>query len=77
MNLVEFIFILLITIGFGAGLLGALIGVGGGIIMTPALAFLGFPPYVIASSSLLAVTATSLSSTITYIKKNISTILWD
>lgn len=69
MNLVEFIFIILITIGFGAGLLGALIGVGGGIIMTPALAFLGFPPYIIASSSLLAVTATSLSSTLTYIKK--------
>jgi uncharacterized membrane protein YfcA len=53
----------------GGGILGAVIGVGGGIIMTPALAFMGFPPHVIASSSLLAVTATSLSSTITYIKK--------
>ncbi len=60
---------ILFLVGFGGGLLGALIGVGGGIIMSPALAFIGFPPYVIASSSLLAVTATSLSSTLIFIKK--------
>ena len=60
-------------IGTGAGFLGSIIGIGGGIIMTPILTLMGFSPPVIASSSLLAVTATSLSSTITYsIKKSIN-----
>lgn len=49
--------------------MGSLIGVGGGIIMTPALTFMEFPPSVIASSSLLAVFATSISSTLTYVRK--------
>ncbi|MGD1835406.1 MAG: sulfite exporter TauE/SafE family protein [Nitrososphaeraceae archaeon] len=67
------IIILLIIIGTGAGFLGSLIGLGGGIIMTPILTLMGFSPTVVASSSLLAVTATSLSSTITYsIKKSIN-----
>ncbi|HET9807598.1 MAG TPA: sulfite exporter TauE/SafE family protein [Nitrososphaeraceae archaeon] len=63
------LFIIFIIIGFGAGILGSLIGVGGGIIMTPALTFMEFPPSVIASSSLLAVFATSISSTLTYVRK--------
>ena len=63
------LFIILILIGFGAGILGSLIGVGGGIIITPALTYMDFPPSVIASSSLLAVFATSISSTLTYVKK--------
>jgi uncharacterized membrane protein YfcA len=63
------LFIILIIIGFGAGILGSLIGVGGGIIITPVLTYLGLPPSVIASSSLLAVFATSISSTLTYVRK--------
>lgn len=63
------LFIILIIIGFGAGILGSLIGVGGGIIITPALTFMEFSPSVIASSSLLAVFATSISSTLTYVRK--------
>ena len=63
------LFIILIIIGFGAGILGSLIGVGGGIIIAPALTYMGFLPSVIASSSLLAVFATSISSTITYARK--------
>lgn len=63
------LFIILIIIGFGAGILGSLIGVGGGIIITPALTYMGLPPSVIASSSLLAVFATSISSTSTYVRK--------
>ena len=35
---------LLVIIGLAAGLLGSIIGVGGGIIMSPALTFLGFSP---------------------------------
>ncbi|HEU4483597.1 MAG TPA: sulfite exporter TauE/SafE family protein [Nitrososphaeraceae archaeon] len=63
------LFVILVIIGFGSGILGSLIGVGGGIVMTPVLTYMGFSPAVIASSSLIAVFATSISSTITYIRK--------
>lgn len=63
------LFIILVIIGFGSGILGSLIGVGGGIVMTPLLTYMGFSPAVIASSSLIAIFATSISSTLTYIRK--------
>ena len=67
------IIIILILVGAGSGFLGSLIGIGGGIIITPILTLMGFSPTIIASSSLFAVTATSISSTITYsIKKSIN-----
>jgi hypothetical protein len=37
--------------------------------MTPVLTYMGFSPAVIASSSLIAILATSISSTLTYIRK--------
>lgn len=58
--------IILVAVGLGAGTLGSMIGVGGGILMVPALTFLGLPPTQIASTSLFAVTSTSVSSTMTY-----------
>lgn len=58
--------VVLITIGLGAGTLGSMLGVGGGIIMVPALTVMGLPPAQIASTSLFAVTSTSVSSTIEY-----------
>ena len=57
---------ILIAVGLGAGTLGSMLGVGGGIIMVPALAFMGLPPAQIASTSLFAVTSTSVSSTVAY-----------
>jgi hypothetical protein len=57
---------ILVAIGLGAGTLGSVIGVGGGIIMAPALTFMGLPPTQIASTSLIAVTSTSVSSTMAY-----------
>ncbi|NOJ29111.1 MAG: permease [Nitrososphaeraceae archaeon] len=63
--------IFLFFIGIIAGILGALIGIGGGIITIPALTLLGLPPYVMSSSSLIGVVATSISSTITYSKKKL------
>lgn len=63
------LFIILVIVGFGSGIIGSLIGVGGGIVMTPVLTYMGFSPAVIASSSLIAVFATSLSSTLTYVRK--------
>lgn len=67
-NLIELLLVLVI-IGFGSGIIGSLIGVGGGIVMTPVLTYMGFSPAVIASSSLIAVFATSISSTLTYIRR--------
>jgi uncharacterized membrane protein YfcA len=58
--------IVLIIVGLGAGTLGSMLGVGGGIIMGPALTFIGLPPYQIAATSLFAVTANSISSTIAF-----------
>lgn len=63
------LFIILVIVGFGSGIIGSIIGVGGGIVMTPVLTYMGFSPTVIASSSLIAVFATSLSSTLTYVRK--------
>ena len=56
----------LILLGFAAGVLGSMIGVGGGIIVVPALTFLGFPPTVAASNSLFAALSNSIASTISY-----------
>ncbi len=61
--------IFLIVIGLAAGTIGAMLGVGGGIIMVPALTFVGITPSQIASTSLFAVTSTSISSTIEYSKQ--------
>ena len=58
--------LILIGVGLGAGTLGSLLGVGGGIIMVPALTLLGLSPVQTASTSLIAVATTSVSSTIEY-----------
>jgi len=55
-----------VIIGLIAGILGSMIGVGGGIIIAPALTFLGLTPPQVASTSLFAVSSTSISSTIAY-----------
>ncbi len=60
--------VLLVIIGVVAGVLGSLVGIGGGVIMSPALAFLGLPPSQVASTSLIAVSSTSISSTLAYAK---------
>ena len=56
----------LIPLGFAAGILGSMIGLGGGIIIVPILTFLGFPPTVAASNSLFAAFSNSVASTISY-----------
>jgi uncharacterized membrane protein YfcA len=59
----------LIPLGFAAGVLGSMIGLGGGIIIVPILTFLGFPPTVAASNSLFAAFSNSVASTISYSKQ--------
>jgi uncharacterized membrane protein YfcA len=58
--------IILAAVGLAAGTLGSMLGVGGGIIMVPALTFLNLSPTQAASTSLIAVMSTSISSTIEY-----------
>ena len=53
----------LIPLGFAAGVLGSMIGLGGGIIVVPILTFLGIPPTVAASNSLFAALSNSIAST--------------
>ena len=59
----------LILLGFAAGLLGSMIGLGGGIIVVPVLTFLGFPPTAAASNSLFAALSNAVASTISYSKQ--------
>ena len=56
----------LILLGFAAGVLGSMIGLGGGIIVVPVLTFLGFPPATAASNSLFASLSNAVASTISY-----------
>lgn len=65
-----FLFPFFVVIGLIAGILGSMIGVGGGIIISPVLTFLGLTPPQVASTSLFAVSSTSVSSTIAYARSN-------
>lgn len=58
-----------IPLGFAAGVLGSLLGLGGGIIVVPVLTFLGFSPTTAASNSLFAALSNSIASTISYSKQ--------
>ncbi len=58
-----------IPLGFAAGVLGSMLGLGGGIIVVPVLTFLGFSPTTAASNSLFAALSNSIASTISYSKQ--------
>ncbi|KAA9019981.1 sulfite exporter TauE/SafE family protein [Niallia endozanthoxylica] len=70
-------YIILVLLGFIAGTIGSLVGLGGGIVIVPALLFLGgstaligeVSPQVAAGTSLLVIIFTGLSSTIAYYKQ--------
>jgi len=59
----------LIPLGFTAGLLGSIIGLGGGIIIVPVLTFFGFSPALAASNSIFAVFSNAIASSISYAKQ--------
>ena len=59
----------LIPLGFAAGILGSMIGLGGGIIVVPVLTFFGFSPTLAASNSLFAAFSNAIASTISYHKQ--------
>jgi uncharacterized protein len=61
------------VIGVAAGIVGSMLGLGGGIIISPILTLTGFLPSQVASTSLLAVASTGASSTLSYsIKRRIN-----
>ena len=67
-KLVQQLLILAFT-GLAAGILGALLGLGGGIIITPVLTLLmGLPIQYAIGASVIAVIATSSGATIAYLK---------
>jgi len=59
----------LIPLGFVAGILGSIIGLGGGIIIVPVLTFMGFSPTLAVSNSLFAVFSNSVASTTMYARQ--------
>lgn len=59
----------LIPLGFTAGILGSIIGLGGGIIIVPVLTFFGFSPALAASNSIFAVFSNAAASSISYAKQ--------
>ena len=59
----------LIPLGFVAGILGSIIGLGGGIVAVPVMTFAGFPPTLAASNSLFAAFSNAVASTATYAKQ--------
>jgi uncharacterized protein len=60
------------VIGVVAGIVGSMLGLGGGIVISPILTLSGLLPSQVASTSLLAVASIGASSTVSYsIKKKI------
>lgn len=67
------LFALLIAVG--SGFVGALLGLGGGVIMVPLLVFLlDVPIHYAAGASIIAVVATSSAATSVYVKNEITNI---
>lgn len=59
----------LILLGFAAGTAGSMVGFGGGIMISPVLAFLGFNPALIASNSLFGTFGNLSGATLTHAKR--------
>ena len=61
-----FEYLWLLPLGFVAGIVGSMIGLGGGFIVVPVLTFFGFSPTLAASDSLFAAFSNSVASTVSY-----------
>ncbi len=71
--LIELLLMYLIAIG--AGLLGALVGIGGGIIVVPALTLVfNIPVHYAISASLISVIATSIAGANRYVEQEITNL---
>ena len=65
-------FFLGFSISIMAGIIGSMVGIGGGIIISPFLSFYNYTPSQISSTSLMSVFSTSISSSIIYHKKKVT-----
>lgn len=59
----------LIPLGFVAGIVGSIVGLGGGIVIVPVLTIIGIPHTLASSSSLFAAFSNSVASTASYAKQ--------
>ncbi len=67
--------IILVGLGIATGLIGALLGLGGGIFLVPALTLgLGLPFPLAAGTSLVSVAATSAGGSSTYVRTRVANI---
>ncbi|HXU95278.1 MAG TPA: sulfite exporter TauE/SafE family protein, partial [Candidatus Nitrosotalea sp.] len=64
-----FEYLWLLPLGFAAGVIGSIIGLGGGFIIVPVLTFFGYSPTLAASNSLFAAFSNSIASTTSYAKQ--------
>jgi len=67
--LTLFEYLWLLPLGFIAGIIGSMIGLGGGFVVVPVLTFLGFSPTLAASNSLFAAFSNAAASTASYAKQ--------
>ena len=64
-----------LAISLGSGVLGAMLGMGGGVIMVPLLVILlGVPIHVAAGASIMAVVATSSAAAAIYVREELANI---
>lgn len=72
------VYLLYSAVGLGAGLLGAMLGVGGGVLMVPAFIFLvGLKAHDATATSMAVITFTALSATVSqYLTGSGSQIHW-
>ncbi len=72
----NFIFVIdALVISFCSGVLGAMLGLGGGVFMVPLLIFiLKVPLHMAAGASIIAVVATSSAAAATYVKDDITNL---
>jgi uncharacterized protein len=56
----------LVPLGFAAGIIGSMIGLGGGFVVVPVLTFFGFSPPFAASESLFAAFCNAVASSLSY-----------
>lgn len=66
---VLFEYLGLLLLGFAAGIIGSMIGLGGGFVVVPILTFFGFSPQLAASNSLFAAFSNAVASTASYAKQ--------
>ncbi len=67
--MILFEYLWLLPLGFVAGIIGSMIGLGGGFIVVPVLTFFGFSPTLAASNSLFAAFSNAVASTTSYAKQ--------